>query len=118
MTAGSSSEAWRSASEPKAGTSGRSPGAQATRGTRAKTRKNSSQEPFLPGGKSWPTPRANSFLHSFICIFCVRACAGPLGRQRALDAFGNRSQFFYTKLNSFDQAFSVSSPHQHHVEGS
>lgn len=90
MTTGSSSEAWRSASEPKAGTSGRSPGAQARRGTWAWTCKKSAQGPFFlhffPGGTSCLTPGANSFTHLFIHSSTSScACAGYLRRQSALD---------------------------------
>lgn len=43
---------------------------------------------FFPRGTSCLTSRANSFTHLFIhssTSSCVRACAGYLGRQNALD---------------------------------
>lgn len=68
MTAGSFSEAWRSTSEPRAGTTGRSPGAQARWGMQAGVHGKSAQGLFSlftssQQGQAGLTPRAHLLSH-------------------------------------------------------
>lgn len=118
MTAGSSSGVWRSASEPKAGTSGRSPGAQTKRGVRGMRGRRRAGDMrkvsagallcvlFFPRGTTRPTLRPSPLIQSLLLVV-----PGP-----TLGPWEGTVHWVY--INSLDRGLSILSVDGKDTEGS